>query len=75
MEKVLAGSQHHQWSETEENWSTYGTALSVLGKPSRKHQDCFEDSNKKVKALLDVGNNARVKYLWLDTRPNTTGQN
>ena len=56
MDKALAGSQHLQ-SETEENQNslrqtTYDTALSVLGKFGRKHQDWFEDSNKKVKDLF-----------------------
>ena len=56
MDEALAGSQHLQ-SETEENWNslratTYDTALSVLGKLGRKHQDWFEDSNKKVKDLF-----------------------
>ena len=56
MDKALARSQHLQ-SETEENWNslratTYDTALSVLGKLGRKHQDWFKDRNKKVKDLF-----------------------
>ena len=56
MDKALARSQHLQ-SETEENWNslratTYDTALSVLGKLGRKHQDWFKDRNQKVKDLF-----------------------
>ena len=35
----------------------------VLCKSNRKHQDWFDDTDKKAKALLEERNNARVKKL------------
>ena len=63
---ALTGSQHQESEDVKENWNslkaiTYDSAVSVLGKPNRKHQDWFDDNNKKLKALLEERTNARVK--------------
>ena len=44
----------------------------VLCKSNRKHQDWFDDTDKKAKALLEERNNARVKKQdktdWYSTK-------
>ena len=66
MHKALAGLKHQESEVVEENWflkaTTYDTALrlSDFGKSSRKHQDRFDDTDKKAKAVLEERNNARV---------------
>ena len=65
-DKALAGLQNHETEDVKENWNslkaiTYDTAVNVFGKPNRKHQDWFEGSNKKLKTLLEIRTNARVK--------------
>ena len=72
MDKTLAGLQHQESEIVEENWSSleatkYDTALSVLGKSNCKHQDWFNDTDKK---LLEERNTARVKKLHVNTRSN-----
>ena len=74
MDKTLAGLQHQESEIAEENWSSleatiYDTALSVLGKSNSKHQDWFNDTDKK---LLQEWNTARVKKLQVNTRSNRT---
>lgn len=74
MDKTLAGLQHQESEIVEENWSSleaaiYDTALSVLGKSNCKHQDCFNDTDKK---LLEERNTARMKKLQVNTRSNRT---
>ena len=74
MDKTLAGLQHQESEIAEENWSSleatiYDTALSVLGKSNSKHQDWFNDTDKK---LLQERNTARVKKLQVNTRSNRT---
>lgn len=66
MDKALARLQHQESKDGEENWNslnaiTYDTAVSVLGEPNRKHQDWFDDGDKKLKALSEERSNARLK--------------
>ena len=74
MDKTLAGLQYQESEIAAENWSSleatiYDTTLSVLGKSSCKHQDWFNDTDKK---LLEERNTTRVKKLQVNTKSNRT---
>ena len=66
MDKALARLHHQESEDGKENWNsinaiTYDTSVSVLSEPNRKHQDWFDDRDKKLKALLEERSNARLK--------------
>ena len=74
MDKTLLGLQHQGSEIVEENWSSLeaticDTALIVLGKSNCKHQDWFNDTDKK---LLEERNTARAKKFQVNTRSNRT---
>lgn len=65
MDKTLLGLQHQGSEIVEENWSSlqatiYDTALIVVGKSNCKHQDWFNDTDKK---LLEERNTASTISL------------
>ena len=67
-DKALAGLQHPESEDVEENWNslkaiTYDTVVNVFGKPNRKHKDWFDGSDEKLTTLLEKRTNARVKQL------------
>lgn len=65
MDKTPLGLQHQGLEIVEENWSSLeaticDTALIVLGKSNCKHQDWFNDTDKK---LLEERNTASTISL------------
>ena len=61
----------------EERWdklktSAYSTAMEILGKPDRKHQDWFDDNDVELNSLLEERNKAKAKVLQRKTRANTS---
>ena len=53
----------------DQGCTIYDTVLSVLGKSNCKHQDWFNDTDKKQ---LEERNTARVEKLRVNTRSNRT---
>ena len=54
------------WNELKN--IAHQTALAVLEKPKRKHQDWFDDSDPGMTKLIEVRNKARDKHLQRSTR-------
>ena len=48
----------------------HNTAEKVCGKPKRKHQDWFDETDKHLNDLLKQRNNARINMLQTNTRSN-----
>ena len=59
----------------EDKWTTlkiaaHGTAADSLGKPSRKHQNWFDNNDKELNFLLQERNEAKARQIQTATRGN-----
>jgi exonuclease III len=52
--------------------SAYETACEILGRPTRKHQDWFDEGDDELNLLLDERNKAKAQELQRKTRANTS---
>ena len=76
MNKALKESEVlEQNTDVELQWKTlrmvvYNTAEKVCGKPKRKHQDWFGETDKHLNDRLKQRNHARINMLQTNTRLN-----
>lgn len=55
-----------KWSMLKE--TALNTAKTVLGKPERRHQDWFDETDGELNRLMEMRNKAKARQLQINTR-------
>ena len=77
MESALAQSEEKENSTPDEEWAVlqlveYNTAKTYLGKPDRKHQDCFDRNDQELQTLFSRRDQAHQRVLQTRSTRSTT---